>query len=485
MKLSKLIKDVAYKEIIGSTEMEIKDVSADSNAVSKGGLFVCISGGNYDGHDFVKQVKDYGGVAVVAERKLDTPLTQIIVEDTRKAVAEIAAAFYGHADKKMKIIGVVGTNGKTTTTHLITSILINAGVKCGLIGTLGIFYGDKFVEPTLTTPDPMELHKILAEMYESGTEAVVMEVSAHAAYLKKVYGLDFEIGVFTNLTQDHLDFFGDMERYKSAKTSFFTDNFCKFVVSNSDDATGMEIAEKMKSNSKSRVITYGVENPADVFAIDINEKATETDFILNLFDCIYDVELNFIGRYNVYNALAAATACALYGIPTEKVAEGIENLKGVSGRLECVYDGEFSVYVDYAHTPDGLEKSLKTLKAHAKNRLICLFGCGGNRDKSKRPIMGRISGEIADFTVLTSDNPRFEEPMEILWQTECGIKEKTDAYVLVQERADGIKYALDMAEKGDVILLAGKGSEKYQEVFGIKRPFCDKDFVKEYLRRKK
>lgn len=485
MKLSELIKDVKYKEIIGSTDLEIKDVSADSNAVSKNGLFVCISGGNYDGHDFVKQVKDYGGVAVVVERKLDTSLTQIVVEDCRIAVAEIAAAFYGHADKKMKIIGVVGTNGKTTTTHLITSILINSGVKCGLIGTLGIFYGDKFIEPTLTTPDPLELHKILAEMHERGTEAVVMEVSAHAAFLKKVYGLNFEIGVFTNLTQDHLDFFGDMENYKKAKVSFFNDNLCKYVVSNSDDDTGIEIAEKLKDNGKSKVITYGIDNPADVFAIDIAEKSSETDFILNLFDCIYEVELNFIGRYNVYNALAAATACALYGIPPEKVVEGIENLKGVSGRLECVYEGDFSVYVDYAHTPDGLKKSLETLKAHAKNRLICVFGCGGNRDTGKRPIMGAISGELADFTVLTSDNPRFEEPMEILWQIECGIKEKTDAYVIVQERAEAIKYALDIAESGDIILLAGKGSEKYQEIFGIKRPFCDKDFVTEYLRRKK
>lgn len=482
MKLSELIKDVKYNRIIGSGNPEISDISMDSNAVANGSLFVCINGGNYDGHDFIRQVKDYGGLAAVVERPLDTSLIQIVVGDARAALSEIAAAFYGHADKKMKLIGVLGTNGKTTTTHLITSILTGAGIKCGLIGTLGVFYGDKFREPSLTTPDPIELHKTLAEMYNSGIEAVIMEVSAHAVYLKKVCGLDFEIGVFTNLTQDHLDFFKDMERYKKAKVSFFKNNFCKYIVSNSDDEVGREIATTIKSGGK--ILTYGIENPADVFAIDITEESVETTFVLNLFDVIYDVKLNLIGRYNVYNALAAATACALYGISPENVIEGVENLKGVSGRLECVYDGDFSVYVDYAHTPDGLLKSLSTLKSHTKNRLICLFGCGGNRDEKKRSIMGRISGEIADFTVLTSDNPRFEEPMDIIWQIEQGIKEKTDAYVIIQERADAIKYALDMAKKGDTILLAGKGCEKYQDVFGIKRPFSDKDSVKDYLRRK-
>lgn len=482
MKLSKLLKDVRYKEIIGSGDPEIKDVLIDSNAVSKGTLFVCIKGGNFDGHEFIRQVKDYGGVAAVVERPLDTSMPQIVVDNARVALSEIAAAFYGHTDKKMKLIGVLGTNGKTTTTHLITSILTGAGVKCGLIGTLGVFYGDKFREPSLTTPDPLELHKTLAEMYDSGVEAVIMEVSAHAVYLKKVFGLDFEIGVFTNLTQDHLDFFGDMESYKRAKISFFHNNFCKYIVSNSDDETGREIATKTETNGK--ILTYGIENPSDVFAIDIAESDAETTFVLNLFDVIYDVKLNLIGRYNVYNALAASAACALYGVSPEKVAEGLENLKGVSGRLECVYSGDFSVYVDYAHTPDGLYKSLETLKNHTENRLICLFGCGGNRDEKKRPVMGGISGELADFTVLTSDNPRFEEPMDIIWQVEQGLKQKTDEYVIIQERAEAIKYVLDLAKKGDVILLAGKGSEKYQDVFGIKRPFSDKDCVIDYLRRK-
>ena len=480
MQLKELLKDIDVKETFGATDVEISDITANSNAVTRGSLFVCISGDNYDGHDFIRQVEEYGAAAVICERKLDASLTQVIVEDARIAVSQAAAGFYGHADKKMKLIGVLGTNGKTTTTHLITSVLTGAGVKCGLIGTLGVFYGDKYYESALTTPDPIELHRTLSEMYESGVEAVIMEVSAHAAYLKKVYGLSFEIGVFTNFTQDHLDFFGDMENYKKAKTSFFKDNDCKYIVTNGDDAVGREIAR----TAAGKAIVYGVDEPADVFAVNVEDTKNGSAFVFNLFDCIFDVKLNLIGKHNVSNALAAATACALYGVPVEKAAKGLEDLKGVSGRLECVFDGDFTVYVDYAHTPDGLLKSLQTLKERATGKLICVFGCGGNRDKGKRSVMGAISGEYADFTVLTSDNPRYEEPMEILWQIERGVKEKTDAYVIVQDRAEGIKYALSAAKKGDVVLIAGKGSEKYQEVFGIKRPFCDKDYVNGILRRR-
>ena len=480
MKFSELLNGVRVKEINGE-DREIRDITADSNGVIPDGLFICVRGENYDGHEFIKQVESYGGAAVVSERKLDTYLPQAVVEDTREAISVIAANFYGNADKKMKIIGVTGTNGKTTTTHLITSVLANAGVKCGLIGTLGVFYGDKFTEPTLTTPDPIELQRTLSEMYKSGVEAVVMEVSAHALYYKKIYGMNFEVAVFTNFSQDHLDFFKDMENYRRAKKSFFERNACKYIVSNSDDLLGAEIAGSRSDN----VITYGIDEPADVFAIDVKNSDRGSEFIMNLFDKIYEVKLNLYGKYNVYNALAAATASALYGVPTDKVAEGIDSLKGVSGRLECVYDGEFTVYIDYAHTPDGLKKSLQTLKELAKNRLISVFGCGGNRDVKKRPIMGRVSGEIVDFTVLTSDNPRYEEPMEILSQIESGIKDITENYVIVQERKDGIIYALEMAEKGDIVLIAGKGGEKYQEIFGVKKAFSDKAVVKEYFGRKK
>ena len=477
MKLSELLKDVTVKETVGG-DAEVRDITTDSNAVVKGSLFICIKGGNYNGGDFIRQVENYGGVAVVTQEKLDTSLTQVIVSDARTAVCEIAAAFYGNAHKKMKIIGVTGTNGKTTTTHFITSILTGAGIKCGLIGTLGVFYDGKFLEPTLTTPDPIELHRIFYEMALKGVEAVIMEISAHAAFFNKLHGIKFEVGVFTNLTQDHLDFFGDMKNYKKAKLSFFDKNECRYIVANGDDKAGREIAHAFKQ----KAITFGILSPSDIFAIVISESDNGCNFILNLFDAVYKVTSNLIGRYNVYNALAAATASALYGVSTYKVAAGIEGLKGISGRLECVYEGDFSVYVDYAHTPDGLSESLKTLKKHAKNRLICLFGCGGNRDAKKRPIMGKISGRLADFTVITSDNPRYEEPMDIIWQVEEGLKDTGAAYVIVQDREEAINYALKNASRGDVVLIAGKGSEKYQDVFGVKRPFNDKEKVERYIR---
>lgn len=473
MKLEELINGAEILRVIGDSRVEITDVTSDSNSVTRGGLFICIKGRDYDGRSFVRQAENYGAAAIITETPTDTALVQAIVKSARKAMSVIAANYYGRACDRLKFIGVTGTNGKTTTTHFITSILACAGIKCGLIGTLGCFYGGKYVEATLTTPDPLELHKTLKEMEEAGVETVVMEISAHAAYLDKLYGLKFEAAAFTNFSQDHLDFFGDMENYKSAKLKFFDENYCKYIVVNADDETGRLISERENA------ITYGIENPADVFAIDVKRTRDGQRFVINLFDCIYGVELNLGGKFNVYNALAAATVCALCGVNTEKAVEGLENLKGVNGRMEKIYDGEFSVYIDYAHTPDGLKNALIALKPEAKKRLICVFGCGGNRDEKKRALMGEISGEYADFTVITSDNPRYEDPMDIIYEIEKGVLRKTKKYVAVQERAEGIKYAFDYAKKGDVVLIAGKGGEKYQEVFGIKRLYNDKDTVKE------
>lgn len=478
MKLKELIKNLKVEKVIGNTDVEIKEIKTDSNAVTKGCLFVCICGKDFDGHGFIRQVELYGAAAVVTEKKLDTGLTQIIVRDTRSAIALLAAAFYEHVDKKMKLIAVLGTNGKTTTAHLIKQIFDGTGNKCGVIGTLGSYYCDKFIEPSLTTPDPVDLYKTLSDMYACGVKTVVMEVSAHAIYYEKVKGIRFQTGIFTNFSQDHLDFFENMEKYKQAKLKFFRENECRFVITNSDDTVGREIC-KLVPNA----ITYGIENPADVFAIEISEKADGTTFVINLFDCVYKVKLNLIGRFNVYNALAAACAAALMEIRPEKVVERLNSASGVCGRLEKIYDGKYSVYVDYAHTPDGLEKSLSALKPLTKRRLICLFGCGGNRDGSKRALMGKISASLADFTIISSDNPRYEEPMDIISGIEKGVLSVNKNYVVIEKREDAIEYALNMAAVGDVILIAGKGGEKYQEILGIKRPYNDKDTVMEYLRR--
>ncbi len=478
MKLKDLIKNLNTVKIIGNPNVEIENIKIDSNSVTKGSLFICLNGRDFDGHDFVKQVKRYGAVAIVCEKELDTPITQVIVSDSRKAMSNIASEFYGHADKKMKIIGVVGTNGKTTTTHIIKNIFDSAGIKCGLIGTLGTYYGEEYLEPILTTPDPIELHKTLSKMQKNGVEVVVMEVSAHAIKLGKIDGIDFEAGVFTNFSQDHLDFFHDMETYRKVKESFF-DKRCKYVVVNSDDQVGLNILKK-----RSDGVSYGIDNPSDVFAIDVEENTNSTNFVINLFDCIYNLKINLIGRFNVYNALAACTVCALMGIDTLAVVNGVEKIKKISGRLERVVANNYTIFVDYAHTPDGLKKAILALKEICVGKLICVFGCGGNRDMEKRKEMGSISGKYSDFTVITSDNPRYEDPMEIIMEIEKGVLGVTKQYVVVQDRKDGIEYAINMASKDDVVLVAGKGSEKYQEILGIKHPYNDKDTIRELLGRK-
>ena len=471
MKLKTLIKRLKPIEVVGRTDLEIKDIKIDSKKVVSDTLFVCIRGKDNDGHKFIKEAERYGAVAIICEKKLDTSLTQVVVKDTRIALSIIASEFYGRADKKIKLIGVLGTNGKTTTSHLIYNVLKNSGINAGLIGTIGTYYCDNYIEPNLTTPDPLEFHKTLFDMGEKGVQVVVMEVSAHAVYHNKLYGIDFEIAVFTNFSQDHLDFFGNMENYKNTKLKFFENNKCKYVVTNNDDEVGRLLSQKYKN-----VITYGLENPADTFAIRIKENKKCFNFILNLFDCIYDVNLYFKGRYNVYNALGALTACALIGVEIKKAVLELSKIKGVQGRLECVYSKDFDVYVDYAHTPDGLEKSLKALKNKVGN-LICVFGCGGNRDNDKRKKMGEISGELANFTVVTSDNPRFEEPMSIIKEIEEGLIKKTKKYVLIEDRTEAIKYSLNLARPLDTVLIAGKGCEKYQEVLGIKTPYNDKDII--------
>ena len=479
MKFNQLLKNVEILSGNGNLEVEIADVKFASGGVTKGSLFVCLVGKDFDGHEYAKTAESYGAVAIVSEKPLDVSIPYVVVKNTREALAKIAAEYYGNPAEKMSLIGVVGTNGKTTTSHMLYQILKSAGEKCGVIGTLGTYYGEKYIEPTLTTPDPLELNKTLFDMLNSGVKTVVMEVSAHAIYWRKIHGLKFKVGIFTNLSRDHLDFFEDIEEYKKTKTSFFNNARCEYVVANSDDDVGLELARSIDGT-----ITYGLSNPADVFAIRIKEKNGKTSFVLNLFDCIYHVEIPIVGQYNVSNALAAATTASLIGVETDEVCAGLNKLIGVSGRLEKVYDKEFKVYVDYAHTPDGIQKVLQALRPVCKNRLIIVFGCGGNRDQGKREEMGEIAKKYADFVVITSDNPRFEDPMDIIGSIEKGVMKIGKEYVIVEDRAEGINYALNMASEGDLIVVAGKGAENYQDVLGIKTPYNDKDTIEEIIYRR-
>lgn len=477
MKLKDLIKELNPEKVIGKTDFSVEDLTCDHSAVSLGSLFIAIKGENRDGRDFAGQAESYGAKAVITETELDVGITQIIVKNARIAMSVAASVFYSHPEREISVIGVTGTNGKTSTAYTVYSVLNAENIKCGFIGTLGVFFGDKEKEATLTTPDPVELFGLLREMVDDGVKVAVMEVSAHAIHYDKIYGIPFKVGVFTNLSQDHLDFFGDMENYAKEKIRFFTEYRPAYSVVNSDDETGREILKKVKN-----AISYGLYNPADVFAVNVEEGENGLSFVLNLFDKIYDVKAEVFGKFNVYNIMAAAVACTLVGVSVDSVGKRLNDVSTVEGRTEKVYDGAYSVYVDYAHTPDGLENALKSMRKICKGNLISLFGCGGNRDRDKREKMGEISGRLADFTVITSDNPRYEDPMDIIFGIEKGVLSVTEKYVIIQDRRDATEYALSLAGSGDVVLIAGKGAENYQDVLGVKKPYNDKKTVTEIIR---
>ena len=477
MILKELLKYIDYEEFSGDAGITVAGLCADSQKVRKNDLFFCYKGKNNDSHDYAEQAVENGASVLVCERKLDLPVAQVIVKNGREAVAKTAHAFYGFADKNMKLVGITGTNGKTTTTYMLESIFKSAGKKCGVIGTLGIGYADKFVSPELTTPDPIFLHSILSDMSVCGVEYVFMEVSAHALYYNKIDGLEFEAGIFTNCTQDHLDFFGNMKDYAECKKKMFENGRCRYAIINSDDALGEKLAGKIKN-----AVSYGLNNPADVFAVDIREDINGTSFVINLFDELYEMQLNMPALHNVYNAMGASACAKLLGIKTEFVAKGLKELKTVEGRLERVahFNGA-DIFVDFAHTPDGLEKSLQSLKKLCRGKLYCLFGCGGNRDKTKRPIMGKIASQYSDFCIITSDNPRYEDPYDIISEIEQGVKGSGKKYVTVTERETATEYAVNLLEKDDILLVAGKGGEYYQEIMGIKHSYNDNEIIKKII----
>lgn len=477
MKLEELLKYIEYSEYIGDIETEILGLCADSGKVKAGDLFFCYEGEKFDSHDFASDAVRRGASVLVCERKQDIKIPQIIVTDGRAAVANVARAFYGFPDKSLKLVGITGTNGKTTTTYMLESIFKSADKSAGIIGTLGISYAGKFISPDLTTPDPIFLYSVFGDMKKCGVEYVFMEVSAHALYFNKIDGLVFEVGIFTNCTQDHLDFFGNMRDYAECKKLLFKDGRCKNSVIDSDDKIGQELLCDLKN-----AVSFGLKNPADVFAIDIVESIDGTAFVINLFDELYDMRLGMPALHNVYNAMGAAACAKILGIDTEYIAAGLKELKRVSGRLEraASFNGA-EIFVDFAHTPDGLEKSLQSLRKLCKGKLYCLFGCGGNRDKTKRPIMGKIAAENSDFCIITSDNPRYEDPYDIITEIEAGLKNTGKKYVTITDREAATEYAINLLEKDDFLLVAGKGGEYYQEIMGIKHSYNDNSVIKKII----
>lgn len=477
MKFGQLLNDIRCEKVYGDCNVEIKGITTNADRVTKGDVFIAYKGVNTDSNLLISKAIAKGAAAVICESAQNCPVPCAVVSDGRAAMAPVARCFYGYADKKLKLVAVTGTNGKTTVTYMLKSIFDKNRNKTGIIGTLGVAYGDIFISPELTTPDPIFLHAIFADMVKKGVEYVFMEVSAHALYFDKINGLHFAAGIFTNCTQDHLDFFKDMKSYAECKCKLFENNRCERAVVNSDDPLGVKLIRKTADCA-----SYGLENPAHTFAVDIEERIDGTSFVINLFDELYQIDLKMTAQHNVYNALAAATCAKILGVPIDVIADGLASLKGVDGRLEAVatYCGG-KIFVDFAHTPDGLEKSLSALKKLCEGKLYCLFGCGGNRDKDKRPLMGEIAARLSDFVIITSDNPRYEDPYEIIAQIEAGVKKHGAKYVSVTDREIATEYAINLLGDGDILLIAGKGGENYQEIMGVKHSYSDKSVVKKLI----
>lgn len=474
MNLENLIKNLEAK-VIGETNLDILDITYNSKKVKKGSLFVCLCGENSDGHDFAKDAERNGAAAILCEKQVQVNIPQIVVSSTRKALSKVFSCFYDNPQNKLKIIGLTGTNGKTTTSFLIKSILEESGKKVGLIGTQGAFIGKQFFQTGLTTPDPQLLFKLLKQMVDFGVEYVVMEVSAHALALDKTEGIVFEVGVLTNLTQDHLDFFKTMENYKRAKFKLFEGNKIKSAVLNFDDEFGSKLAETITVP----FLSYSLNNPSDVFAAKIGNKNGKNKFIVNILDNVFDVESNLIGEFNIYNSLAAASVAAMLGCSTKQIKNGLEKLLGVEGRLNRFnLSNGVVAFIDFAHTPDGIEQALNAIRELKFKQIITVFGCSGNRDKDKRHKMGQIAEKLSDYVVLTTDNPRFENPELILDDIEIGM-EKT-AHTRFVSREQAIEFALTLAKKGDCVAILGKGAETYQDINGVNVPYSDFEVVKNF-----
>ncbi|WP_392486372.1 UDP-N-acetylmuramoyl-L-alanyl-D-glutamate--2,6-diaminopimelate ligase [Haloimpatiens sp. FM7315] len=458
MILKELLHNLDYTLLKGSEDIDINNIQYDSRKIKKGDVFFCIKGYSVDGHDYIKSALDNGASAIICEKEIgEVQVSALIrVEDSRKALASAAANFYDTPSRKMKIIGITGTNGKTTSAFMIKSILEEAGYKVGLIGTIANYIGDKKIHSERTTPESLELQKLFNDMVEAKVEYCVMEVSSHSLSLDRVYGINFSEAIFTNLTQDHLDFHKTFDNYYNAKLKLFKNTEDSII--NIDDGYGNRVFK----DAKGKKTTYGLNKNADVFASKINLHPRGVDFKVNYEDSNELIDLKIPGKYNVYNALGCIASCLNQKITIKDIKAGLEKVQ-VPGRCELVtkkYNLDFDVIVDYAHTPDSLDNILKTAREFTEGRLICVFGCGGDRDKTKRPIMGKIGTDLSDIAIITSDNPRTEEPSKILQDIISGLD--SDNYVVIEDRREAIKEAIKIAKAKDVIVIAGKGHEDYQ-----------------------
>lgn len=479
-----LCSQISYEMISGKDTAEVTEVVYDSRKVTPGCLFICIPGARADGHDFAKEVVKKGAKALVVQREVeidaDADISIIRVEDTRYAMAFISAAYFGYPADQMKIIGITGTKGKTTTTYLVKSILEQAGHKVGLVGTIEAIIGEKHVKANNTTPESFVLQQYFRQMADEGCDTVVMEVSSQGLMLHRTQGFTFEIGIFTNIEPDHIgpDEHRDFEDYMRCKGLLFKQ--CRYGIVNCDDAHYQDVIK----GHTCEIETYGFHKEASLRAGEVKlikgNGYLGVDFVTEGLVKM-DVELHAPGRFSVYNALTAIAICRHFGVSTEDMQRALKNAK-VKGRIEIIkVSDDFTLMIDYAHNAMALESLLTTLKEYEPKRLVCLFGCGGNRSKLRRYEMGEVSGRLADLTVITSDNPRFEKPQDIIDDIKVGIAKTEGKYVEICDRREAIAYVIKNALPGDVIVLAGKGHEDYQEIEGQKYPMDERDIIQDIL----
>lgn len=481
MKLQDVIKDCEILNIAGDLDKNINAIEFDSRKASKNSLFVCIKGYSVDGHSFIKKSYEQGCRAFLIEDDLEElpECTFIKVKDTRKAMAVVSANLNENPTKELKVLGVTGTNGKTSISTFLKELLTLNNSKVGLVGTISIDNGVEVIESKNTTPESADLQKHFKTMLDSGCEYCAMEVSSHSLMLNRVDATEFKIGLFTNLTPDHLDFHKTLEEYRKAKKLLFHKTTQANVI-NIDDEGGRLIAKDI-ADLKTPLYTYAIDNKADFMAKDIKINASGTSYRLVTPTYEADIFIPVPGKFTVYNTLAVIATCYLLNISIDVIKEGLSKTKGVPGRFETVQNNkDIHVIIDYAHTPDALENVIKTAKGFATNRVITVFGCGGDRDNSKRPMMGKIADELSDIAILTSDNPRTEDPNQIIGHVLNGMS--SDSYEVVVDRREAIKRAIEIAQKEDIILIAGKGHENYQIIGKEKTHFDDKEVAMEFLK---
>ncbi len=487
MELTQLLNSVHAIQVTGEVQRrDAADIVYDSRKVQKNSVFVAIKGYKTDGHKFLQDAINKGAVAVVVENENSIPdefvahaqIAKIVVKDCRKALAELSRGFYKDPTNKLKLIGITGTNGKTTSTFILKNILQTAGYKTGLVGTIANYVGDQKIDSKLTTPESNDLNRMFYDMISAGCSHAIMEVSSHSLILNRVYGLDFSAAIFSNITSDHLDFHNTFDEYLKAKKILFDGlSSNSFAIINSDDVSANEIVK----DSKAKVITYGISDNSDYQIKNIKYDLNGTDFTISNNKIEYSINTSLIGTFNAYNAASAFATAHSLGVNANKIIEGIKSSPQVPGRFEVIGKGKKKVIVDYSHTADSLEKALQAIReiVKDKNQIVTVFGCGGDRDKTKRPIMGKVASDMSDKVFVSSDNPRTENPYDIIKDIIKGISKNN--YEIEENREEAIAKAIQSSNDDAVILIAGKGHENYQEINGIRNHFSDQEIALKYL----